>query len=68
MLSSISSTDFSLFLLLRQETTHCSLHDVIIEHLRPFNQGLQLDILINMFNEALRVDEKQHLHEAVIPA
>jgi hypothetical protein len=66
MMSSISSTDISLFLPLRQETTDCNLHDVNIEHLRPFDQGLHLDILINMVNEALRVDEEQHLHGAVI--
>jgi hypothetical protein len=66
MPSSVSSTNHSLFSRLRQETTDTNLHIVITDYLTSFDRELQLNILTDMFYEAL--DEEQHLHEAVVTA
>lgn len=58
--------DLSLFSRLRQETTDVDLQVFIKDFLSQYNESTQLDILINMFDEAL--DSEAHLHEAVVTA
>ena len=56
----------SLFSRLRQETTDINLHVFIKDFLSCYDRSAQLEILIDMFDEAL--DNETHLHEAVVTA
>jgi hypothetical protein len=61
-----SSAAVSLFSSLRQETTDTNLHIFLKEFLSQYDPQTQLDLLIDMFDDAL--DQETHMYEAVVTA